>query len=249
MSGVLQSLLSPLDMRDPLPTTVCLRKDLTQDPATGGQSYYWSPTTQYFTNDVVIDPITDGAYIMWGGQSALTGIVGVVSTRGGDEPSLNPDLWKSMSAYAAASYGSLLAVTSAAQAGTAFALTYTGGTDPVAITDLYDATKVLVTVQGTIAANAGADAVLNPPSFTVSGSSAGAGYAGGVSPTVTLSPTFAVLATGSTAATPFSVSFMASVGTTTVPDFNKTLTLTASAPTGAGWAAFTNLYVTWVPVL
>jgi hypothetical protein len=106
MSGVLESLASPLERLSVLPTTVSLRVN----PVTN--SPVWNALIQYYKNDLVISSVDGGAWIMTGGSSDQSVV------RGGLDPAVSPtDLWQKLAADGAPSFEQLATTFAVAGAG------------------------------------------------------------------------------------------------------------------------------------
>jgi len=106
MSGVLESLASPLERLSVLPTSVALRVNpLTNSPV-------WSVSVQYYKNDLVISGIDGGAWIMTGGAADQSVV------RGGLDPAVSPtDIWQKLAPDGAPSYEQLATTFAVAPAG------------------------------------------------------------------------------------------------------------------------------------
>lgn len=106
MSGVLESLSSPLERLSVLPTTMALRTNpLTNSPV-------WSATIQYYKNDVVISGVDGGAWVMSGGAADQSVV------RGGLDPAVDTtDLWQKFAPDGAPSFELLATTYAVAPAG------------------------------------------------------------------------------------------------------------------------------------
>jgi len=225
MSGVLQSLLNPLEMKDSLPSSVAVRRNFAALDVL--DETYWDADVQYFLNDIVFSPINDGAYIMIGGSSGPT----VASSfRGGNDPSTEPDWWAPLTQFGSQTSGGALQTVTATP-GTAGAIVLTGAGSSLAAAR--DSTAYLVTVQGTVTGAANPMTTASYLKWTVTASG-----------TAAISGLYTVVPDTTSASMGFSFSVIVKTGTTTPPAVASiTLGVSADAVAPAVLSACTATYM------